>query len=87
MKNVEDLYPDWHYLPFNLTKEELSNPLEVIRDFCWEFSLPEIRSLLRDWYAASLCNEIADNQGIYITYTAIEKLLDAVYEANKAHSE
>ncbi|SHL89394.1 hypothetical protein SAMN05444266_105382 [Chitinophaga jiangningensis] len=82
MENIAT-YPEWHQLPFSLTNAELINPKEVVEEFCWQFSLSEIRTLLKEWYAASLSDDVADSKSIFITYTALEKLIEAIYQINK----
>jgi hypothetical protein len=72
-------YPEWCEKPFNLTLEEITDPYQVISDFCWEYSPAEARLRLKDWYAASLSDEVADSKSIFAIYENVEKLIEAVY--------
>ncbi|MGO4294728.1 hypothetical protein [Chitinophaga sp. RAB17] len=85
--NNEPIYPEWYNQPFNLTINELSNPLGVIRDFCWQYSLSEIRSSLKEWYAASLSDEAANTMMIFTMYTDVERLISAVHLLNNQTKE
>lgn len=75
-------YPDWYEKPFNLTPEEISDPSQVLSNFCWQYSPAEVRVKLKDWYAASLSDEAADNKSIFTIYESVEKLIEAVYLIN-----
>jgi outer membrane biogenesis lipoprotein LolB len=75
-------YPDWCEKPFNLTPEEISDPSQVLSNFCWQYSPAEVRLKLKDWYAASLADEAADNRAIFTIYESVEKLIEAVYLIN-----
>ncbi|SEW51212.1 hypothetical protein [Chitinophaga arvensicola] len=78
--------PAWHQQTYCLTPEEISNPVEVLTTFCWEYSPSEIRTKLKDWYAASLSDEEADSKSIFVVYENIEKLIEAVYLINAQNS-
>jgi hypothetical protein len=80
--NTDANYPEWYNQPFNLTLDELSDPLGVIQDFCWQYSLCEVRNSLKEWYAASLSDEAANCMMIFTIYTDIERLINAVYLIN-----
>jgi hypothetical protein len=77
--NTTQPTPAWLEKPFHLTAEEIQNPLQVLEEFCWQYSPTEVRMKLKDWYAASLSDDVADTKSIFTTYENVEKLIEAVY--------
>lgn len=77
--NTTPPVPEWLEKPFHLSPEEIRNPLQVLEEFCWQYSPTEVRMKLKDWYAASLSDEVADAKSIFTIYENVEKLIEAVY--------
>lgn len=77
--NTTPSMPEWLEKPFHLSAEEIQNPTQVLEEFCWQYSPTEVRMKLKDWYAASLSDEVADTRSIFTTYENVEKLIEAVY--------
>jgi hypothetical protein len=81
--NTTPPIPEWLEKPFHLTPEEIRNPIKVLEEFCWEYSPTEVRMKLKDWYAASLSDEVANTKSIFTIYENVEKLIEAVYLIQK----
>ena len=81
MKNGA-IYPTWHDKPLRLTVDEMSNPMKVLEDFCWEYPLPEVRPLLWEWLSAALNNSEANAGSILNLFESLIKLIEAAHVIN-----
>ncbi|PSL42850.1 hypothetical protein CLV51_11066 [Chitinophaga niastensis] len=75
----EKKFPEWHNLPFRLTKSEIKHPKEVLKNLCWEYEQAEIRVLLWNWLVDTFQNESVNAGGIIGLYENIDKMVEAVF--------
>ena len=72
-------YPDWHYQPLRLLKEEIANPMGVIKEFFSTYHLPEARKHLKEMLEDAMCNVEVYAINYLTIYDDIEKLMEAAW--------
>jgi hypothetical protein len=72
-------YPDWQYQPVRLSVEEMENPYEVLDQFFDCYSLPGLRSNLRQWLKEALTNKEGGSGDTLLLHDDIEKLIEVAW--------
>ena len=72
-------YPDWHYQPIRLLKQEMENPLEVINAFFSSYTLPQARKYCKEMLEDTMCNVEMYSINYLFLYDSIEKLIEAAW--------
>ncbi|HVI44863.1 MAG TPA: hypothetical protein VM802_08330 [Chitinophaga sp.] len=71
--------PKWHNRPLHLTKHQIQDPVTVIREFTWEYSIIEVREMLWELLIDALQNENHNAGKSIIFYDSLIKTLEALY--------
>lgn len=72
-------YPDWHRLPFRLTKQEIDRPNLVIKNFLEDYDLPTLRRTLDDCLNRILLTKVADPLDYIWFKEELERFLEACH--------
>ena len=80
-------YPDWHYQPLRLLKNEIANPMGVIAEFFFTYKLPEARKHLKEMLEDAVCNVEVYAINYLSLYNNIEKLVEAAWLILQAGKE
>lgn len=76
-------HPDFYNRPIHLSLEEQANPLEILQDFFFCNPLADVRELLWNMVANSLCvpdsvfDDAGQRQSLMALYRDIERVLEA----------
>ncbi len=72
-------YPDWHYQPLRLLKDEIANPIEVVKEFFSGYTLPQWRKHFKEMLEDAMCAVEVYSVNYLTLYDAIEKLVEAAW--------
>ena len=73
------IYPDWHFQPLRLIKNEMRNPVGVIREFFSSQNLPQARQNFKDILNDAVTNVDAYAIDYLTFYNDVEKLIEAAW--------
>ncbi len=59
--------------------EAIQSALRVLEDFCWEYSLTDIKSGLWEWLKETAQNENAKMGPLFTLYESLETVVAAVF--------
>lgn len=76
---TKDTFPDWHNKPMKLTINEINHPHEILKEFCWEYTLPEAREDLWNLLVDALQYEDTNAGKAILFYDKLVKVLEAMY--------
>lgn len=86
-------YPSWELKPRKLSKEEMQEPLQVIRDFFMDAHLPEIREQLWEFLKTTVTGNYCsvlnrqERSNLVHFYEKLEKLIEASHLLSKSTAE
>ena len=72
-------YPDWHYQPIRLLKQEMTNPLAVVEAFFSGYTLPQARKHFKEMLEDAMCNVEVYAINYITFYDSVEKLIEAAW--------
>jgi hypothetical protein len=53
-RSILKQYPEWHNIPFHLSKDEMEHPYKVLAEFFDCYHLKDIRFCLKEWLHVAL---------------------------------
>lgn len=80
---ISSQYPDWHNQPLRLNNSEMVQPAIVLDNFFDRYSLPGLRSKLKQCLCDALANKDANATDTLLLFDDIEKLIEAAYMVHK----
>lgn len=76
-------YPDWHNIPFLLSKKEMEHPHKVISEFFDCYQLKQVRAFLKEWLYETVHTDEPIHLNFLVLHDHIMKLAEAAWIVHK----